>query len=141
MVNRKWKIFAAAMAPVMMFSATAFAGETEADAAVAETKAQYEGYISPEAHQTALDAAKAESKSYELKYLKLDAALKAGLPIELADKISGETAEDIQKDAESFAQITCKSTHQPRRFSPEHNDAMTGVEREFYARNPKLKEN
>lgn len=111
------------------------------DAAVAETKAQYEGYISPEAHQTALDAAKAESKSYELKYLKLDAALKAGLPIELADKISGETAEDIQKDAESFAQITCKSTHQPRRFSPEHNDAMTGVEREFYARNPKLKEN
>ena len=40
MVNRKWRILAAAMAAVMMFSATAFAGETEADAAVAETEAE-----------------------------------------------------------------------------------------------------
>ena len=40
MVNRKWRILAAAMAAVMMFSATAFAGETEADAVVAETEAE-----------------------------------------------------------------------------------------------------
>ena len=39
MVNRKWRIFAAAMAAVMMFSATAYAGETEADAA-AQTEAE-----------------------------------------------------------------------------------------------------
>ena len=40
MRNRKWRILAAAMAAVMMFSATAFAAETEAEAVVAETEAE-----------------------------------------------------------------------------------------------------
>lgn len=109
------------------------------DTAVAETEARFSGWVSPEEHQKEIDSITAEKKSFELKSLKLNAAIKTGLPIALAERISGETEEEILKDAEGLAELTMKSVHHPRRFSTESNDTMSGVEKEFYAKNPDLK--
>ena len=106
--------------------------------AVDEAKKQFEGWLSPEDHQKELDALTAEKKSAEIKYLKLSAAIKSGLPVELADKISGEDEESITKDAQSFAQLTAKAAHQTRHFTSE-DTTMSGVEKEFYDRNPELR--
>ena len=105
--------------------------------AVEEATKQYEGWISPEDHQKEIDALAAEKKNAEIKCLKLNAAIESGLPVELAEKISGEDEESIKKDAEIFAQLTAGS-HQARHFSSE-GGVMTGVEKEFYKKNPDLK--
>lgn len=105
--------------------------------AVEEATKQYEGWISPEDHQKEIDAIAAEKKNAEIKCLKLNAAIESGLPVELAEKISGEDEESIKKDAEIFAQLTAGS-HQARHFSSE-GGVMSGVEKEFYKKNPNLK--
>ncbi len=105
--------------------------------AVAEAEKKYEGFISPEDHAKAIEAAQAAQKSAELRYMKLKAAIETGLPAELADKISGDDEEAIRKDAEQFAALTVKS-HLPRHFTPE-NGQLSGVEKAFYEKNPELK--
>lgn len=75
-------------------------------AAVEEAKKQYEGWTSPE--DTAKltkerDDANAKNKSYELKMLKIETANAKGIPIALADKLTGDTAEAIGKDADVLA--------------------------------------
>ena len=107
-------------------------------AAVAEAVKKFEGYISPEEHAKALAEAAAAQKSAELKCMKLNAAIKSGIPVELADKLSGEDEEAIAKDAELFASFTVKAARQPRHFDPE-GSALDGVEKAFYERNPTLK--
>jgi len=107
-------------------------------AAVGEAVKKYEGWISPEEHQKQLDAVTAEKKSFEIKCLKLNAAISTGLPVELAGKISGDTEEAILKDAEAFAALTVKAAQQVRHFSPE-GGVMSGVEKAFYDKNPELK--
>lgn len=106
--------------------------------AVAEAVKEFEGYISPEEHTKALAEAAAAQKSAELKCMKLNAAIKAGIPVELADKIAGEDEDAINKDAELFASLTVKAAHQPRHFDPE-GGTLDGVEKAFYERNPDLK--
>ena len=106
--------------------------------AVAEAEKKYEGFISPEDHAKALEAAQAAQKSAELRYMKLKAAVETGLPTELADKISGDDEEAIRKDAEMFAALTVKSAHSPRHFTPESGQ-LSGVEKAFYEKNPELK--
>lgn len=107
-------------------------------AAIAEATGKFEGYISPEEHAKALEAAAAAQKSAELRFMKLNAAIKAGLPTELADKITGEDEEAINKDAELFASLTVKASHQPKHFDPE-GSLLSGVEKAFYEKNPDLK--
>jgi len=108
------------------------------NASVAEAVKKFEGYISPEEHAKALESAAAAQRSAELKCMKLNAAVRVGLPAALADKIAGEDEEAINKDAELLASLTVKATHQPRHFDPE-GSTLDGVEKAFYERNPDLK--
>lgn len=107
------------------------------DAAVADTEKRFEGWVSPE------DAAKltkerddlsAQNKAYAVSAMKMKAANEKGIPLELAEKLSGETEEDINKDAESFAKYfsvqKCKPTP---RYSGESGavDANTAAQLEM----------
>lgn len=98
---------------------------------------KYEGWTSPEDFQKAVDASSkqideltkqleestkkyadmnktvaeltAKNHSYEIGKIKRDVAHDVGLDWGLADRLSGETEEDIRKDAEAFAQLVGKS--------------------------------
>lgn len=105
------------------------------DAAVTAKAAEFEGWISPEDHQKALDDLTAENKSSLLKAYKTKAALMAGLPEELAERLTGDTEEDIAKDAEQLAALT-KSKGTPH-FDAE-GGVMSDVEKYFYDRNKNL---
>lgn len=62
---------------------------------------KYKDYLSPE------EVAKKDAliKGYEMSARRTKVAMKAGLPLELAEKLSGETEEDMKKDAEMMAQF------------------------------------
>lgn len=98
--------------------------------AVAENEKKYEGYSSPEDvaaltkerddSKNAADALSAENKSYKLSAMKMKAANEKGIPFELAEKLSGETEEEINRDAESFAKYFNAPKYKPTpRFSGE----------------------
>lgn len=48
----------------------------------------------------------AKNKAYEISSEKMRIANEVGIPLELADKLSGETAEEIKADAEKLAKYT-----------------------------------
>lgn len=98
-----------------------------------EITKKYEGYISPDdfskkeaestkkindlnAQLNAKDGSiadlTAKVKAYETSSVKMRVAHEVGLPYELADKLSGETEEEIKKDAETFAKFI-KPKHEP----------------------------
>lgn len=52
-----------------------------------------------------LAAANTKIKGYEVDRLKTSAALSAGIPMELKDRLTGETEEEITKDAASLAKL------------------------------------
>ena len=106
------------------------------EAAVAAKAAEFDGYVSAEDHQKALDDLNAAHKAELLKAYRAKAALMAGLPEELADRLTGETEEDIRKDAEMLAGLT--KGHAAPGFSAE-GSIMDGVEKAFYDKNPDLK--
>lgn len=54
---------------------------------------------------------KKEVETYKLKHLKTSIAVKAGIPLELAGRLSGSTEEEIKADAESLAGLV--NTKQP----------------------------
>lgn len=62
---------------------------------------KYKGYLSPE------EVAKkdAQIKGYESSSVKTRIAHEMGLPYELAARLSGETEEDIRKDAEALFKV------------------------------------
>ena len=105
------------------------------DAAVTAKAAEFEGWISPEDHQKALDDLTADNTQKLMGAYRTKAALMAGLPTELADRLTGDTEEALQKDAEKLAALT-KSKGTP------HFDAgggaMDEVEKCFYERNKNL---
>lgn len=77
-----------------------------------DVQKKYEGFLSPEQVQEKYkdylspeEVAKKDAtiKSYETKSKRVEIALGAGLPYELAGKISGETEEDMKKDAQTLA--------------------------------------
>lgn len=64
-------------------------------------------------------------KEYELKNLKYRIANENGIPLELASKLSGETEEDLKKDAETLSSfITRKQTLPLRTTEPKVDDEM-----------------
>ena len=90
------------------------------------TQKRYEGWISPEDHQKALDASNkafddfkkahesdeqtiadltAKNKAYETATLKSRIAHEVGLSFEWIDRIGGEDEESIRKDAESLKKL------------------------------------
>lgn len=50
-----------------------------------------------------LDELKKEVETYKLKDLKTNIAIQAGIPLELAGRLSGESEEEIKADAEKLA--------------------------------------
>lgn len=97
------------------------------DAAVADVKKQYEGWLSPEdynaktadlakqleANKTTIAELTAKAKAYESGALKMRIAHENGIPYELASKLSGETEEAIKKDAETLAKFVKNQQPQP----------------------------
>lgn len=90
------------------------------------TQKRYEGWISPEDHQKALDASNkafddfkkahesdeqtiadltAKNKAYETASLKSRIAHEVGLSYEWIDRIGGDDEESIRKDAESLKKL------------------------------------
>lgn len=123
-----------------------------------EVTKKYEGWVSPEdAKKTteqlaALTKANDESKktiadltaknsAYEAARKKTQIAQEVGLPLELADRITGKDDEEMKKDAEALAAVFKKSGHQPRPRQTEGGDGLSGVEKAFYKKNPNLKIN
>lgn len=107
------------------------------DAAVSAKAAEFEGWLSPEAHQKDLDALKNEHKSVMLKSYREKAVLMTGLAPELADRLNGDTEEDIQKDAEQLAAIT-KSGYRTPSFKSSEGNELSDVEKAFYEKNKNL---
>ena len=107
------------------------------NAAVAAKAAEFEGFISPEEHQQALDAIRNEQKSALRKAYCEKAALMTGLPDTLASRLTGDTEEDILKDAQMLSAATKSG------FATPHFDVsgtpMDGVEKAFFEKNPDLK--
>lgn len=88
------------------------------DEAVSEAVKQYEGYISPEDHQKALDDQAAVSKSLLLAAYRTKAALKSGLPEELAERLTGDTEEELTADAVKLAKFASRRMQDTPGFQP-----------------------
>lgn len=67
----------------------------------ADEKKRYEGYLSPE------EAAKKDAtiKGYEKSAIKSRIAHETGLPFEMASRLSGDTEDEIRKDAENLSKL------------------------------------
>ena len=64
-------------------------------------------------------------KEYEINNLKYRIANENGIPLELASKLTGETEEDLKKDAETLSSfITKKQTLPLRTTEPKVDDEM-----------------
>lgn len=107
------------------------------DAAVSEARKQFEGYLSPEEHRKALGEQEAAGKAKLLDAYRTKAAALAGLPEELAARLTGETEEEIGRDAQQLAELTRKAYETPHFHAGE--GTADGVEKAFYAKNPELK--
>lgn len=67
----------------------------------------------------------AKVKGYETASVKSRIAHEVGIPYELANKLSGETEDDIRKDAEALKPFVTQKTVPPLR-NPESQDASSG---------------
>lgn len=106
-------------------------------------KKQFEGFISPDDFKTktadlnskitdltgklaekdtTIADLTAKNKAYETSSVKMRIAHESGIPYELAGKLSGETEEDIKKDAETLAKFIGKKQPAPL-GSTEHDHA------------------
>lgn len=94
--------------------------QSKVDAAVAETEKRFEGWISPEdaaALNTQLAEATSLNKSYAISALKIKAANEKGIPLALAERLSGENEEDIRKDADALAAYLAPKGQPAPKFS------------------------
>src|SRR5690625_2422075 len=66
---------------------------------------------SKEEELNSIDDLKKEVETYKLKDLKTSIAVQAGIPLDLAERLSGSTEEEIKADAESLAGLV--NTKQP----------------------------
>lgn len=70
-----------------------------------------------------------EVETYKLKDLKTSIAVQAGIPLELASRLSGETEEEIKADAEKIAGFVNKKQPLPLRPSePDVNNEKREME-------------
>lgn len=73
----------------------------------------------------AIAGLEAKVKTYETASVKSRIAHEVGIPYELANKLNGETEEDIRKDAEALKPFVTKAAAPPLR-DPEAPDANSG---------------
>lgn len=64
----------------------------------------------------------AQVKGYEVSSMKQRIAQLKGIPAEMAERITGETEKDIQKDAEAMAAMLKKVKGPAHSFDPEKKD-------------------
>lgn len=99
------------------------------DSIVAETEKRFEGWISPEdavaiikerddEKAAAADLA-AKNKACEINLAKIKIANESGIPLELAEKLAGETEKEIRADAEMLSKYLAKSAQPSPKFSGE----------------------
>ncbi len=105
-----------------------------------EVAKKFEGYLSPDdvtknndvyqkqiddlnaklkTHETTIADLTAKNKAHENSSAKMRIAHEVGIPFELADKLSGETEEDIRADAEKLAKYTTTKNNPAPPFSAE----------------------
>src|SRR5690625_7232404 len=71
---------------------------------------------------------KQELQKYKLKNLKTSIAVEAGIPLELANRLSGETEEEIKAEAENLAEfVNKKPTLQLQPTEPPVDDKDAGL--------------
>lgn len=121
----------------------------------AEISKKYEGYISPDDYKKFTDEHEslktklqeseksiadltAKNSAYEVSAMKMKIAQENGIPIELAERLTGGTEDEIKADAVKLAALV-KPTHQRQSASKEGAEEMDGVEKRFRERNPNLK--
>lgn len=87
-----------------------------------DVRKKYEGYLSPEDvtekykdYLSPEEAAKKDGviQGYERQSQRVKVAMAAGIPYELAGKLSGDTEEDMKKDAEVLAKFLKKGKQYP----------------------------
>jgi len=82
-----------------------------------ETAAEeYKGYKDQLAEKDSL------IKEYELKNLKYRVAVEAGIPIELASKLSGETEDELKRDAEMLSSFIARKQTLPLKDTEPNKD-------------------
>lgn len=80
----------------------------------------------------------AKAKKYETDSAKTRIALEVGIPYELANKLSGNTEEEIRKDAETMLPFVTKVVGMPTR-NTEASPEIDGVTAAFLKKNPNIK--
>lgn len=92
--------------------------------------ADLQGTIDSQKDQlSSIDELKQEIESYKLKDIKTNIAIQAGIPLELASRLSGETEEEIKADAEKIAGFVNKKQPLPLRPSePDVNNETREME-------------
>ena len=70
-------------------------------------------------------------KEYEIKNLKYRIANESGIPLELANKLTGETEEDLKKDAETLSSFITKKQTLPLRNTETKVDDETAPYKEM----------
>lgn len=105
----------------------------------AEVSKKFEGYLSPDEVQTLqsqittlteqiengktqIATLTEQNKNYENNSVKMRVANEVGLPFELANKLSGQTEEDIRNDALAMAKFVQKTGATPM-FSSEQSES------------------
>lgn len=75
-----------------------------------------------------IDDLKKEVETYKLKDLKTNIAIRAGIPLDLADRLSGENEEEIKADAEKVAEFVNKKQPLPMKpTEPPVDDKDAGL--------------
>lgn len=69
-----------------------------------------------------IDELNGKIKDYEIKNLKFRVANENGIPLELASKLTGETEEDLKKDAETLSSFIRKPTLPLKHTEPKVDD-------------------
>lgn len=85
-------------------------------------KKQFKGYISPDESaklNQQIAELTAKNKAFETNSAKMKIAFESGIPFELAEKLSGETEEEIRADAEKLAGYINSNKQPSPKFSPE----------------------
>ncbi len=107
-----------------------------------EVKKSYEGYISPEDAKKLTEQVEAltkqlaerdgsiadltaKNKAYETASVKARIAHEKGLPYELAERLSGETEQDIAADADKLAQFVSAGKASAPLYTPAGNTGMS----------------
>ncbi|MCD8087124.1 MAG: DUF4355 domain-containing protein [Oscillospiraceae bacterium] len=86
------------------------------------------------AHDQTVAELEAKIRGYETDSAKTRIALETGLPYELASRLSGETEDDIRKDAQKLVEIVHKGSGSPqpkRSTEPSGTDKKTAALRAF----------